>query len=153
MTAAGWGQMDSVEVGRERGGLTALGVRERGQGREEARDGRAAHDRPVREERVDGDGALAHVHETLRHSNHEQAVWLLVVVTRELAEHLRQTCVVGAGADETHCEDGVERNGEVVVVGVFGECVHYWELRVGGGDEAQCERHCSAQDGLAVVHL
>ena len=101
--------------------LTALSVGERGEGRQQARHGSPAHDGPVGEEGVDGDRALAHVHEALRDADHEQTVGLLVVVARELSEHLRQPCIVCTRTYETHREDSVERDCEVVIVTVRGE--------------------------------
>ena len=103
--------------------------------------------------RVEADGALAHVHEALRDAHHEQAVGLLVVVAGQLAQHLRETCVVRAGADEAHGEDGVDGDVEVVVVRVLGQRVDDRQLRVGRAQEPERERDDPPDDRVAVVHL
>jgi hypothetical protein len=69
---------------RRTGVLTRFRVRERRDGRQQARHRRPAHHRPVREERIDPDRPLAHMHQPLRDPYHEQAVRLLIVIPRQL---------------------------------------------------------------------
>lgn len=76
--------MESIETT-----LTSFRVRKRQDRRQQTRHRRSAQDLAVMEEGVDRDGALAHVHQTLRYPHDEQAVRLLVVVARQLPEHLR----------------------------------------------------------------
>ena len=68
---------------------------------------------------ANADHALPHVHQSLRDSDHEEAVGLLVVVTCQLPEHLTESSVVGARANETHGKDSVQSNLKIAVVGVF----------------------------------
>lgn len=120
----------SIQAKNEAIGLTGFRVRERRQRCQYTRHRRSAHDRPIQEERIDPDRSLAHMHQPLRNSHNEQAIWFLVVVSGQLPEHLRETSIIGTCADETHGEDGVESDLEVIVVGVFGECVEDGKLWV-----------------------
>ena len=109
---------------------TALGIRERGQRGKQTSNSAPRHDAAVAEEWVDANRALAHVHESLRDAYHEQAVRLLVIVARELPEHLREPCVVRARTDQTHGEDRVQCDGEVVVVAILGQGVEDRQLGI-----------------------
>lgn len=102
---------------------TSFSIRERRQSGQQARNSGATHDTPVREERVQPNRAFTHMHQPLSDPDHEQRVGFFLVVTRELSEHLRETGVVRSSADEAHGEDGVDGDGEVVVVAVFREGV------------------------------
>lgn len=82
------------------------------------------------EEGVDSDRSLAHVDETLCYTHNEQAVWLLVIVARQLSKHLSETRIVRACADKTHGKDGVEGDLEVVIMAVLRERVENGELRI-----------------------
>lgn len=98
-------------------------IRERDQCAQQPGHADGRHECPVRVERVDANHALAHVDEALRDAYHEEAVGLLVVVARELPQHLRQARIVRPRADQTHRVNGVQRNVQVVVVRVFGQRV------------------------------
>ena len=75
---------------------TATCIGKRDERRKQARDRRIAIQLPVRVVRVDANEALAHVHETLRDAHDKQAVGLLVVVARKLAQPLRKARIVRA---------------------------------------------------------
>ena len=49
-------------------------------------------------------------------TDHKEAIRLFVVVAHKLAEHLRETSVVRSSANEAQAENGIESDGEVVVV-------------------------------------
>ena len=118
--------------------LTALCIRECCNSRQQPSHSRPMQNAPIQEKRGHPNRAFTHMHQPLSYPHHEQAIRFLCVVIRKLSEHLCESGVVRACADETHREDGVERDGEVVVVAVFGECVHDGELRIGDGDETEC---------------
>ena len=61
---------ERISSGQQKG-HTSFGVRERYQSGQETCDGRFTHDSPIGEEGIDGNRALAHVHQTLRNANHE----------------------------------------------------------------------------------
>jgi hypothetical protein len=133
--------------------LTSFRVRERQDGRQQARDGGTAQDLAVVEERVNRDRALAEVHQTLGYPDDKQTVWLLVVVARQLSEHLCQPSIVRARTDQTHCENGVERDGEIIIVAVFGEGVKNGQLWIRSADKTESQWNGFANDGVAVGHL
>lgn len=62
---------------------------------------------------------LAQVHQALRDAHEEQMKRIFCVISRQLSQHRRQPCVVGARADETEGEDCIESNVGVVIVAVF----------------------------------
>ena len=87
--------------------LTALGIGEGKDSGQETSNSTSAHDETVVEEGVDANGTLAHMYQTLRNAHNEQTVWVLIVVTRELSEHLGKTSVIRSSPYDTHGEDGI----------------------------------------------
>jgi hypothetical protein len=134
-------------------GRTLLGVDKGDERRQQASDGRLGQERAVCVERIEADRAFTHVDEALGDANDKEAVGLLLVVASQLAEHLREPGIVGAGADEAHRKNGVHRDLEVIVVRVLGQRVEDAKLRVRCRKEAERERDSLADDGVAVVHL
>ena len=66
---------------------------------------------------------------------------------------MRKTGIVRASSHKTHGEDGIESDGEVVIVAVFGEGVENRENGIRGADKAQGKRYRFADDRVAIVHL
>ena len=66
---------------------------------------------------------------------------------------MRKTGIVRASPYKTHGEDGIESDGEIVIVAVFRECVENRENRIRGADKAQGKRYRFAYDRVAIVHL
>ena len=99
--------------------LTGLRIRECNQRSQQPSHSSSTHDRPIEEVGVQCQSTLTHMHKTLRNPDHKQAVGLLVVVAGQLAKHLSQTGVVRPRTDQSHGEDGVQRDSEVVIVAVL----------------------------------
>ena len=68
--------------------------------------------------------------EALRLSYHEQRIRILLIVHRQLSQHLGQAGIVGAGADQTHSQDRIVRDLSIGIVGELGQGVDNVELGI-----------------------
>lgn len=78
-----------------RKGHTVLEVSGREEYGEETTDGGGREEHAIVVERIEGDGTLAHVKETLSHSHSEQVIRVLVVVLCQCSQHVCHTCIIG----------------------------------------------------------
>mmetsp|Transcript_28452 Transcript_28452/g.92938 ORF Transcript_28452/g.92938 Transcript_28452/m.92938 type:complete len:672 (+) Transcript_28452:423-2438(+) len=121
-------------------------------GAEEAGERHLGEEALVAVARVEREQAFAEVGEALRDADEEDEGSVLVVVARELAEHAGGARVVGPRGDEPDGEARRLRNLLVRVVAHAREHVHHRELRVGGTEQRERERHRLAHLRLAVLH-
>ena len=70
----------------------------------DATNRRVRHQQVVRVERADGHRSLAQMQQALRKADHEQMVWLLAVVRRQVAQQASDARVVRSRSYQTEGE-------------------------------------------------